>query len=304
MDIRIQGRNYLVLHQQGENPDLVQYVCRREGKAGNREYLAVQIPTSRLRREMIRYLAAQGKNKNFREFLDYSTDSNQITFLLDCGEGASLAELLQDERTRLAERTAAAVGMIKHLVLSDFPPYFIHAAMKPERIRRTGAMDFSFAFELSDFLDFERVDFSLACRDMAGVLETLFAREVKRRAVPELERFLCRLRQGEFSDLLAVYRELLAVTSLWSGKEEEELEDKSLAFRIWEGIKHLGRFTAGAVKVAAVVLAAAYLGFSIYLFVKPEAPGAGYDQIGDLEIRRGMLESGGAEDGRTEKGIR
>lgn len=286
MNILMQGKRYQVLYKRGEDRDLLQYICRREGRAGNREYLAVQIPTRVLRREMIRYLAAQEKNKNFREFLDYSTNSNDITFILDCGEGSFLAEQLRNEKMLLAERTAVAVGLIKHLVLSDFPPYFIHAAMHPERIKRTQAMDFSFAFDLSDFLQFAQVDFAAACQDIAGVLEMLFSKEQKKQAMPELDAFLFRLRRGEYADLLSVYQELLAVTALWSGKEEDDLEDKSLAFRLWEKIKRLGRFAAGAVKVATVLLAAAYLGYSIYFFIKPEAPGGGYDQIGDLEIQR------------------
>lgn len=286
MEIRMQGKNYLVLHRQGEGQELFQYVCRKEGRAEQREYLAVQIPTSRLRREMIRYLAAQERNTNFHEFVDYITDSHNITFMLDYGTGNDLASALRDEQMSLEERTAAAVGIIKHLVLSDFPPYFIHAAMKPERVRKTQAMDFSFAFDVSDFLKFDQVDFPLACQDMAEVLESLFAREQKKRAVPELETFFYQLRHGAFADTLSVYQELLAVTALWSGKEEEELEDKSLAFRIWEKIKGLGRMASAAVKVAAVLLAAAYLGFSIYYALQPEAPGVGYEQIGDLEIRR------------------
>lgn len=287
MDIRMQGKNYLVLHRQGEGQDLFQYVCRREGRAEGREYLAVQIPTSRLRREMIRYLAAQERNKNFHEFVDYTTDSNFVTFMLDYGMGKDLASALRDEHMSLAERTAVAAGLLRHLVLSDFPPYFIHAAMKPERVRKTRAMDFSFAFDVSDFLEFDQIDFPFACQDIAGVLEGLFASEQKKRAVPELETFFYQLRHGEFADTLSVYQGLLAVTALWSGKEEEELEDKSPAFRIWEKIKGLGRLVAGAVKVAAVLLAVFYLGFSIYYALQPEAPGQGYEQIGDLEIRKG-----------------
>lgn len=287
MDIRMQGKNYLVLRRQGEGQDLFQYVCRREKRAEGREYLAVQIPISRLRREMIRYLAVQERNKNFDAFVDYATDSHFITFILDYGTGDNLESALRNERMSLAERTAAALGIVRHLVLSDFPPYFIHAAMKLNRIRKTPAMDFSFAFDVSDFLTFDQVDFSLACRDMAGVLESLFAKEQKKRAVPELETFLYQLSHGEFADTLSVYQHLLAVTDLWSGKEEEELEDKSLFFRLWEKIKALGNLSVMAVKAAAVLLAAIYLGFSIYQTIKPEEPGQGYDQIGDLEIRKG-----------------
>ncbi len=255
------------------------------------QFRAVQIPSAWIRPELVEYLMDQVHNENFREFVDYATEADHLTFLMDCGFGRSLWDILHEERPSLPERFAMAEGILRHMLLSDYPAYFIYAAMDARRIKRTDAMDFYFDFELSDFLTFQRVDFVLAGRKLAEVLELLFARERNMQALPELETLLYQLRQGGFDSLLPVYQELQKVFSLWSGKEETELADHSLPFRIWDWIKGLGRWTASLFKLAVLALAMAYLVISVRDFIKPEAAGPGFEQIGDLKIGQGEEEN-------------
>lgn len=286
MIIRILGNDYLVLYTISKNRELEQYRCRRIGEAGEREYRALRISSSAVRPELISYLMEQVHNQSFYEFVDYTTESDFLTVLMDCGQGISMARVLLGEKPSLTQRLAMGRKLLEHMLLSDFPTYFIYAAMGVERIKVSPAMDFGFDFNFSDFLQFESVDFSMASRKLGDVFEILFLAEQKQRAIPELGRLLYGLQHNQYSQLLPIYQEMEAICRNWEGKDEKELENHSFTFRLWEKIKGFGRFFLGLAKLAVILAAAAYLALSIYDFVQPEAPGQVYEQIGDLEIQQ------------------
>ena len=145
--------------------------------------------------------------------------------------------------------------------------------MEPGRVKVTDAMEFSFDFELSDFLTWQEADFSVACRDMKKVFSALFEPELARRAFPDMERFLYGLDHGEFENMLRVYEQLA-------------LESRSFAFRFWEKLKSLGRLLIKSAKLAVILLAAGYLAYSVYELVQPDPEAQVYERIGDLEIRK------------------
>lgn len=286
MIIRILEKSYLVLYtMEGKEGGLKQHICRDVEEQSDREYRAVQLPAGRVTGELIQYLMEQVNNKSFREFVDYVTDAEYLTVFMDCGWGNHLTEILLRERLSLGERLEIARRLLEHLVLSDFPPYFVCAAMGAERVKITAAMDFGFDFELADLADFKKADFSMACGHIADTLSTLFEQELKRRAFPDMESFLYRLRHEEFADLLSIYQELLGICRIWKDKDEARLESKRFAFVLWERIKGLGRFLKVVVKLAVVLLAAGYLAYSIYQFVQPDPVREVYQRIGELEIR-------------------
>ena len=98
-----------------------------------------------------------------------------------------------------------------------------------------------------------------------------------------------RLRSGEFQELLPIYEELEKICREWGEKKEPFLESRSFPFRLWEGIKRLGKWLADFVKLAIILAAAAYLVLSVYDFMQPEEIGQVYEQIGDLEIKSPVL---------------
>lgn len=289
MIIHIRENDYLVLSPAGTGQEVREYVCRRINKPDSRCYKAAQIPASRVHGGIIPYLMEQVQQVNFHEFVDYSTDADYLTILMDCGQGDSLESKLKEDALPLAERLKLAEKLLEHLILSAFPPYFIYASMGIGRIKVNAAMEYSFDFQLSDFLYYEQIDFSRACRKLTEVLEQIFAKELRRRAFPEMEKFLFRLRGSEFEELLPIYQELEKICREWDGREEHSLESRSFSFRLWEGIKGLGRWSARFVKLVIILAAAAYLVLSVYDFMQPEEIGQVYEQIGDLEIRNSVL---------------
>lgn len=287
MIIHIRENDYLVLFPAGTGQEVREYICSRVNRTDSRRYKIVQIPSSRVHGGIIPYLMEQMQQVNFHEFMDYSTDAEYLTILMDCGEGDFLEAKLKEKSLTLAERLKMARKLLEHLLLSAFPPYFIYASMGIGRIKVNAAMEYSFDFQLSDLLYYEQIDFSRACQKLTDVLEQIFAEEQKRRAFPEMERFLYRLRRSEFQELLPIYEELEKICREWDKKELPFLESRSLPFRLWEGIKRLGKLLAGLAKLAIILAAAAYLALSVYDFMQPEEIGQVYEQIGDLHISVG-----------------
>ena len=287
MIIHILDRDFLVLYTvKGEDQGLQQHICRDVNEMSDRTYRALRIPAEQTGGALIRYLMEQVHNRDFREFADYATDAEGVTVFMDCGCGASLSQRLSQETLRLEERLVLAEKLAQHLVLDDFPPYFIHAAMEPGRVKVTDAMEFSFDFELSDFLTWQEADFSVACRDMKKVFSALFESELARRAFPDMERFLYGLDHAEFENMLRVYEQLETICRQWKGRDETALESRSFAFRFWEKLKSLGRLLIKSAKLAVILLAAGYLAYSVYELVQPDPEAQVYERIGDLEIRK------------------
>lgn len=286
MNIQILDKTYLVIEAVGDTSGgLEQYICRQDGDANGREYRAVRVPAGQVTAELICYLMEQVRRESFHEFVTYTTEYDFVTVLMDCGKGRTLLEELSGPGLSLRERLELARGLVSHLVLADFPPYFIHAAMDIRRIRVSAAMDFSFAFELQDILSFASVDASMAFMQLGTVLAALFEKEQKQRSFPDMERLIYRLRHGEFETLLAVYENLEQIYQEWSEKDEDTLENRSLAFVLWEKIKGIGRWLRTMVKAGILLLALGYLILSVYQFVQPEPVGQAYEKIGNLEIR-------------------
>lgn len=286
MKIQILDKSYQVLYTlEGDAQGIKQHVCRDVEDVSGREYRAVRIPSELVTGELVRYLMEQVHNKSFREFVNYVTDVKYLTVLMDCGRGTSLEKLLSWERMTLRERLEIGEKLLEHLLLADFPTYFLCAAMDPGRIKVNSAMDFGFDFDLSGLAEFDRADFSMACRQLADTLSALFEPELKRRAIPDMESFLYGLRHGEWETLLSVYQKFLGICREWRDKDEDRLESRSIAFVVWEKIKGLGRFLKTCGKVAMVLLAAAYLALSLHQFIKPDPVRQVYVRIGELEVR-------------------
>lgn len=286
MRIQILDKSYQVLYTgEEEERGIRQYVCRDVEDVSGREYRAVRIPSELVTGELIRYLMEQVHNKSFREFVNYGTDAAYLTVLMDCKKGTSLAKLLSWERMTLRERLEIGEKLLEHLLLADFPTYFLCAALEPERVKVNSAMDFGFDFDLSGLVDFDKADFSMACKKLADTLSPLFEPELKRRAFPDMEGFLYGLRHGEGESLLSVYQRFLSICREWRDKDEDRLESRSMAFVVWEKMKGLGRFLRGCGKVALVLLAAAYLVLSLRQLAKPDAVWQVYSRIGELEVR-------------------
>ncbi len=287
MRLQVQNKSYLVLQAiESDKDGVCQYICRLSEEVDGREYRAVRIPSSKVTGELIQYLMEQVRQKNFREFINYTTESDSVTILMNCGKGITLEEKIAKERLALRERLELSRGLLSHLVLSDFPAYFLYSAMEIDRIRVTPAMEFSFAFELSDIAYFSRIDMTKALFKLGQVLEFLFSQELKQRSLPELESFLYGMKRGQFSDLLSVYEGFEEICRIRAGREEEPLENHSFPFRLWEWIKWLGRKLKSMIKLGILILAMIYLGLSIYQFVRPESWGPSYDVIGDLELKK------------------
>lgn len=286
MRIRILDKSYQVLYTpEGDHRGIRQHVCRDVEDVSGREYRAVRIPSELVTGELVRYLMDQVHNKSFREFVNYGTDAKYLTVLMDCGTGTPLKQLLSQEKMTLRERLEIGEKLLEHLLLADFPTYFLCATMEPGRVKVSSAMDFGFDFDLSGLPEFNKADFSMACGQIADTLSPLFEPELRRRAFPDMESFLYGLRHGEWETLLSVYQKFLGICREWRDKDEERLESRSIAFVVWEKIKGLGRFLKACGKVAVVLLAVAYLALSLHQLVKPDPVQQVYGRIGELEVR-------------------
>lgn len=282
MIIRIEETSYLVLGTVPED-GLCQYVCKKQdGTEG--EYRAVRVPSALVSGELIQYLMEQVHKESFHEFVDYATDAEGLYVIMDCGRGILLSQRMKTERMSLRERLETGRRILERLVISDFPDYFIHAAVLPDAVRLTPAMDVSFAFHLGDLDHFAEYDFGKAQEALAVLMETLFEKELSIQSFPDMSQLIRKLRAAEKENLLEVYEEYSGIDALWRTRNEEHLENRSWPFRIWGWMKSLGRILKKLAAVFLVCLAVLYLVLSVQAFFREPEPGVVYERIGDLEI--------------------
>lgn len=293
MIIQNRDHEYVVI-QKLDSDSMDQYVCRRV-EGGKSVPCRIGALSQDHAKTLVPYLEERKNSSDFTGLLEYFTGDGNIYVVTKAGEGLSLEEKIAGERCGLTERVEIGHGLLEALLLSGADDFFCCGALSADRIMVSPALEVSFQYDLEGILEWEKTGFFDTSQRLAAALSYLFQEERKKKAFPEMDEMIAKLRQGDFKNLTDVYGWFEPVYEAWKGKKEEELKPESLGFRIWERLKRIFGFLPALIKIGLLALACLYLGLSVYEKVREPDFVQNYKKIGTLTI-------GGSKEDATEGG--
>ena len=299
MIIRVLDQNYFVQQTLPSEKGLVQYVCTNVSEDDGRIYRLVRIPLREVQPELVRYLADIYREGLFHGLVQYGNETDHFIVVVDCGpaKARSLKDRVGNDVISLQERLTMGEKLLKHLILSSVPVGFAESAMDTDHVFFTDALDCSLVFEMESLEGFAGADKDSMLKKLSKVLGEVFEKELTAQKLPEMKAFLERVSEGEYPGVLGVYHAYRKLEQQLAGIDEKELEPKSLPWRIWEKIKAFAKFLTKCVWVLVILIAVAYLVWSIRNAMKPTQAQDIYQAIGDERILSGTrtYEEAGAE---------
>lgn len=286
MVIHVLDQNYFVLQTLPSEAGLTQYVCKNVAEDDGHIYRIVMVPREDTTPELIRWLSDLFREGRFYELVQYASERDSLQIVVDCGyvDAVPMDRLLRDEHPALRERMRMCGKMLERLVLSDVPVFLAVPVLKTDHIRFTKSLDCCFTYELDKLADLEEVSIDKELLRLRSVLRKLFAAELKDKKIPELQDLLDRLVQREFQDAMEVYEAWLSIEDKYAAAEDAKLEPRSLPYIIWEKIKALAGFLKKLFFIVVIIVALAYLVFSVRDFVTPGRQQDIFETLGDMTI--------------------
>lgn len=277
------GAHSYVAVQKVDSRTIEQYLCRRM-EAGSAEQCRLALIPKEQIQALLPWLQAQ-KEQGFSDLWDFFAEGEQLCVVTAARPYPPLVRYLSDKQPALAERLSITAAIFTELLLQGMDDYFCCAALSPERIGVSAALEIGFQYDLDDIAAHADVRFAMTQQKLAALLKGLFEKELSERCLPELETLFGRLLQGDFASLLDVWQAFVPIQERYSAADAQALQPMSLGFRIWERLK---RFAAALVwlwKLLLIVLALLYLVVSVQAFVKDAEVAQNYGQIGTLELK-------------------
>ncbi|MBQ1423441.1 MAG: hypothetical protein IIY96_03260 [Lachnospiraceae bacterium] len=286
MIIRVLDQNYFVQETIPSEDGLVQYVCTNVSEDDGRICRIVRIPLQDVKPALIEYLADIFREGQFRELIQYANEAGYLHVVTDCGpaKARSLKDRLEKDVIPLKERLAMGEKFLKQLILSNVPVFFAQSAMDTAHVLFTDADECSFVFELEHLERFADADKEKMLKGTESVLSGLFAKELDQQKLPEMQAFLDRIVQGEYSGTLSLYQAYRSVEAELRDVDEDSLEPKSFLWRLWDKIKLLASHAEKLFIVVVFAIAIAYLVWSVRNLLKPTVQRDIYPSIGDERI--------------------
>ena len=293
MVIRVLSNNYFVeqtITSENEN-SLPQYICKNVTSPDDRRYRLIQLPIENVPPDLIRWLADIRKKKSFLELKEYANETGFLVIAVDQGKqnAYSLADAFTSRELSLQERLQITGKLLEKLVLSEMPVYFVENAISMEQILITDAYEISFAFDLSEILNYEKASISKVRKQIQTVLNTIFKKELSKGKFPEMKHFITKIGQNDYKDFLEIYQGYKPILENWINKEVSDLEQFGFKAKLKRFFKTLKKILKPIFYIAAISVAIYYLVISIQKFIAVPEPAEVYNSIGDIQIVDGSI---------------
>lgn len=260
-----------------------QYICRDLDRPSKAEYRILSIPQAHAA-ESMPFLIETENCREFTDFTEYFFDGPTLYLVFKEPGSKTLAEKLQTENCRFLERLTIGQQLLQQMILLNPPVFYQAAAMDMQNIHVAETGDIAFSYTLDSWYQAASTCFDVVEVKLAEVLAMLFQRELCAGKFPDMESFLQLLQQGEWKDMIALYRDYQTIYENWKDVPDRDFMPKTLseyADGLWDRFKKGIRM---AVAVLVVLAAAGYLGYSIWNTMKPDAQAQNFDQIGTLVL--------------------
>lgn len=275
---------YTVLRNLYGDDHTNRYICQDE--KSHRVYLLIRVRERDWIVKTLGFLTDQVNNRDFSDMVSCFFSEESLYIVMRHTEGKSVAEKLVDEECALTERITIGRSILDQLLLQRMPDYFMRDCLVLNSIRLSHSLQVGFSYELTDLVDYEKVSFKDVTRRLAVIWEALFAHELKIKTLSIVEDLIARLKDGEFPDLMSVYKVYDEACKKIAGMTNEDLEKpKTWIFRVWDKFKRTWPVIKRIIAVMLLVAALVFLVITLTDYWKTGNEDKIFDYIGTLTIK-------------------
>ena len=284
MIIQTLEKKYTVIKYIFSDRDAERYICKEE--SGKEKYTVVCVKNRMWIRKAMKFLVQQMESRYFTDFVSCFFSEECLYVVMKYAEGISLKAKLERESCSLRERMAVGKNILERLMILNMPDYFLQDCLKPETVILSSALEVNFQYELSKIGDYDKAGFSQVQNCLGKLFAGIFVGELGKNMLPPIRGFCDLLGEGKYQDILEVYTEYGKVCKAVNELPPQELTlPKTWGFRVWERIR---RCFVPLKKICAVILmllAVAFLIYSVHTSMEEGSEKKVFDLIGTLEIK-------------------
>ena len=285
MVIETLDKKYEVIRYLDSDKHMERYVCRDTEFA--EDYFMIRIKEKKWIVSVMDFLMRQLENRDFTDLAACFFAEEHLFIAMRYVEGVTLAEKLSYEDCSLQERLEIGKAILDRLLLQHMPDYFMDDCLNDKQILLSPGMNVSFMYRMDGITDYEKTRFGDVEGRIAKLLELLFAEEIGKKTLPQMEAFIKALKKHAYQDLMSVYEVYDELYKAIPEMDPEELAmPKTRAFRAWERTKKIFRPIKKVVAALLILASIGFLIWSAYDASQTGKPKKIFENIGTLEIRQ------------------
>ncbi|MBO4395703.1 MAG: hypothetical protein J5819_05095 [Eubacterium sp.] len=249
-------KSYTVLRNLRTDESSEQYVCRDE--ENGREYVLTRFRDKDFIVKTLAFLTDQVNNRDFTDMVSCFFCEDCLFVVMRYSQGITMSEQFSTEALPLKERMMIGRRILDQLLLQHMPNYFMREVLNEETICVTKTMEARFLYGLNNLESYKDVKFNAVTERIAALMKRVFEKEIHKKTVKPAEEFIRRLEDGEFTDIMSVYRAYDDLMKLIGGFSPKDLEvPKTWIFRAWDKFKRtwpvIRRVLATALLIGSIV---------------------------------------------------
>lgn len=246
----------------------------------------VRIKDPVLIRESLGFFCRQAENRAFTDFEECAVDKEELLLIFADPQGEPLEKKLTGEYTGLPERLTIGKHILERMILQNIPPYFACRFLKKEAVWVKRSLDVSFYYDTAGAERGEDFGMGEVREMLSRLLAWMFAKELDKKMLAPMERFLEELSGNALTDYIGIYRRFEEVREeILALPPEAFVMPKTWIFRLWDRIRRLFKPLKKILALALLVVALAYMIWTIRLSSEPAASMDLIRQIGSLQIQ-------------------
>lgn len=284
MVIETLEKKLTVLRYLSADEHIERYVCQDE--KDQEVYLVVRIREKDWIVKTLGFLTEQVGNKEFTDMVNCFFSEDCLFVVMRYVDERTVKDKFESQDCALSERIAIGRSILDQLVLQQMPDYFMKDCLDVSGIRIDQTLKVDFLYSFSGLYDYDRVTFKDVTERIADIMKLIFEPELKKKTLSKVEDFIEKLKEGEYVDLLTVYREYDEICKSIAGMTEEELvEPQTRIFKIWASIKRGWPVVKRIIAIALIMAALIFLVITIVNSGKSGEEEKIFTYIGTLTIK-------------------
>lgn len=275
--MRVRDREYLIVREVEQSAQGTQYILKDATQ--NCFYKVLVQQKDSISGSIITFLSDQIKNKPFTDFVDYMNDFDHLYVFMRYQSHQTLAQKIELEVCPLAERVEIAKKLLEKIIVLNIPPYFSYGALDAQHVQVSRTGEILFDYNLQNLHNAFRVKEGQSIRRLAELFRWMFAKELDREIMPELETLLYEMEYGQITHITDIFARFYPIYR----KENPASESHGLREKILAKFQKFLKYTVVLTKILVVALAIYYLYASIEAYVTYDYY-TNFSQIGVFQV--------------------
>lgn len=188
----------------------------------------IQISKKDLDREWIPYIQEMEENKAFTDLSEVFFDQDFVYMAFQWRDGIPLNVILETQNLTMEQRFTLGKAVLERILILNLPLFLQRDALNAEEILVATDLSVDFNYSFSD-MEWMSGTAETASR-FAGLIDLLFAAELKGGLYPELKELRERLWEDKSKTVLAVYQEYLSLAGIVNQERKPPEKEKKEPF--------------------------------------------------------------------------